>query len=198
MSGPSTIRRSEPPRRSTRYRSQVTQSTDNSGAEDLPYLPTAPVAADPPSAFRRARSAQSVRAHRKTASFSRIVNLDVEVDVESALNRTGQSRRSRDGVEEEARSERTERSVRQRYSSTVYNDLTPRGGSSKKRKYQVRQSLGVSQVLGEMTLDRRAEMVSDVARDCLVKLLAISRKGGGGEARKAWDSLQSKRHVSAT
>ncbi len=65
-----------------------------------------------------------------------------------------------------------------------------------RRRPHIRPSLTGAQV-EELTIERRAEMVTDVAGDCLVKLVRAGVEGDGkprkanNEWRKAWDGLQS-------
>jgi len=74
---------------------------------------------------------------------------------------------------------------------------TPNHDLQGRRRLHIRPSLTGAQV-EEMTIERRAEMVADVAGDCLLKLLRAGLQGDQGERkrdmewRKAWGGLQSK------
>lgn len=72
---------------------------------------------------------------------------------------------------------------------------TPSGLIARRRPH-VRPSLTGAQV-EELTIERRAEVVADIAGDCLLRLVRAGARGDGKvkkgdeEWRRAWDGLQS-------
>jgi hypothetical protein len=111
--------------------------------------------------------------------------------------------------EVEIPSRHTRTTSRRRQPNTVTEDdedlLVPRRLSAVSkhttRRLHVRPSL-TGPLIGEMSIERRAELVADVAGDCLVKLLKSGMSGDERSRsraldldwRKAWDGLQSKLH----
>lgn len=218
VADPVSMRHSEPPRRSARHQSTQSVTTDTSGAEDQPYRPPPRAAvarastARPASMAPERSSRRSARGHRKSASFSKTVYVPFEVDVSTPWDHPvagpSSKRRRMGAVEEDAVSERSLRSAKTEQSERGRGEVTPRpkprgslsrydsgeptprANTAKRRKLHVRPSLGTSHALGTVTLDRRAEMVADIAGDCLMRLLSLRSEADEEEAKGYWGSLQ--------
>lgn len=190
------------PRRSARQRSNIS-GTETSGTDDIPQLSIRGV--------RSSRASDRQRGH--SATVSRIVNLDVEVDVTPA----GGSKRKRKSIRRQpieeieesddgGGSEPGDSTFRSRETPRVRiaeqedgdQDLTPRASLGKRRRVAPRQSLLMAKPLGEMPLDRRADIVADIARDCLTKLLLGAGNDMAESTKTAWGSLQCELYVSPT
>jgi hypothetical protein len=184
-------------RRSTRQPSGQCSATDLSAAEDAPTVST-----------RNTRSsrAPSNRSSRGT-TFSRTVNLDVEVDVVPAQGQRGQHRlrmsnqpapiisesegETMSQGDDEERTEQTpsvrSRSTPRRRNDGGDGDSTPRAANLSRAL--TRPSLGGSSLARGMTVDKRAEIVRDIARDCLNTLLSGGDTSEESASRKAWAVL---------
>jgi hypothetical protein len=114
-------------------------------------------------------------------------------DMSATESDIASSRRQTRNQRQRATAELAYREVKDRSTPTSRNAKLVKGT----RRPHVRQSL-TGALIGEMSIDRRAEMVSDVAGDCLVKLLKAGVTSGKStkkqeemEWRKAWEGLQS-------
>ena len=169
-----------------------TRASAVAGPSRIPYVPP---------------SARSQRRTRRTATQSEASEnedrapLPALADTDRRQSReyvTGQSRRSVTAAELDhgmgARSTRKNRTTS--FASSAPSTRSPSQMRRTRRRPHIRPSLTGPQV-EEMTIERRAEMVSDVAGDCLVKLVRAGFEDRGGskrgheEWRKAWEGLQS-------
>lgn len=179
-----------PPRRTRRTR-QTEEAVESSASDaEQPYMPSPMATQDLRDPIR----------HR-SMSLRYNVDLDVEAVPDSsrqtpnrsfAQTQSASRRLSQAGSIRSNRSDRTFRSSRtDRTDDTARPDYYSPQVARHRRHIALRPSLGAQQLVGVMTVEKRAEVVADVAGDCLIKLLGWNDGNEEQEsASGAWNSLE--------
>jgi hypothetical protein len=176
-------------------------TSDTAGRLRIPYVSIAQTS----SRQRRTRNAASQSEASGSQDLLQYPQNTSSIRRGSRNNAASRSHRDLSSIHEDTQATPRARDARhsrtRSLASTATSVLHSPQDRPAKRRLHVRPSLTGAQV-EEMTIERRAEVVADVAGDCLVKLLRAGLRGdelrkGGDEWRKAWDGLKSKSFSSA-